>query len=152
MKQIEIFSDGSSLGNPGFGGYCALLRYRGLDKVVEGGRVDATNNQMELEAVLEALKALKEPCIIDLYSDSRYVCDGINDWLKNWIKKGFKEVKNKEMWQEYVKLSKRHEIRAHWVKGHAGHPENTLCDERARAFAQLLKDNPELGKSDKELF
>lgn len=140
-KNIEIFCDGSSLGNPGFGGWCAIIRYKETEKTISGSKIDATNNQMELLAVIEALKALKAPCNITITSDSNYVCEGINTWLKNWIKKNFKEVKNREMWQEYIALSKIHDIKAIWVKGHNNHKENTICDEIARREATILKEN-----------
>lgn len=140
MKKISLYCDGSSLGNPGDGGWCAILRYKSQERVISGSKKDATNNQMELQAVIEALKVLKEPCEILLYSDSKYVCEGINSWLSNWIKKQFKNVKNPELWQEFCCLSKTHKIRAYWVKGHAGHPENERCDKIAREEATQLKN------------
>ncbi|WP_027327221.1 ribonuclease HI [Helicobacter pametensis] len=139
MKKISLFCDGSSLGNPGAGGWCAILRYGQYERIISGGKAHATNNQMELLAVLEALKILKEPCEIMLYSDSKYVCEGINSWLANWIKKGFAQVKNPELWQEFCQLSKHHKITAHWVKGHAGHIENERCDQIARNEASKIK-------------
>ena len=139
MKKIYLFSDGSSLGNPGEGGYCAILRYNENEKIVSGGQKLATNNQMELKAVIEGLKALKEPCEVEIVSDSSYVVRGINEWLKNWIKKGFAKVKNPELWQEYIKAAKNHKIKATWVKGHAGHKENEICDKIAKEEALKLK-------------
>ncbi|ANV98775.1 ribonuclease HI [Helicobacter enhydrae] len=135
MKQVEIFCDGSSLGNPGAGGWCAIMRYQEVEKVLSGGEINVTNNQMELRAVIESLKALKFPCHIILYSDSRYVCEGINTWLKSWVQKDFKNVKNPTMWQEFLDVSCRHLIEARWVKGHNGHPENERCDKIAKAEA-----------------
>jgi len=140
MKQVHLYSDGSSLGNPGFGGYCAVLKFGGKQKIVSGGQELATNNQMELKAVIEGLKALKEPCKVIVTSDSSYVVNAINGWLANWIKKDFKKVKNTPLWREYIEVSTKHEIEAFWVKGHAGHPENELCDEVAREEATRLKN------------
>jgi ribonuclease HI len=139
MKKITIFSDGSSLGNPGAGGYCAILRYNNREKIVRGGEKETTNNRMELKAVIEALKALKEPCEIELISDSTYVVKGINEWLSNWIKKDFKGVKNPDLWKEFVLLAKNHKIKAVWVKAHNGHIENEKCDRIAKEEAEKLK-------------
>lgn len=140
MKTVQIFTDGSSLGNPGRGGWCAILRYGSNEKILSGNLQLATNNQMELRAAIEALKALKEPCKIELFSDSSYVVKGINEWLTNWQKKAFKNVKNSDMWQEYIEASKNHKIRAIWVEGHSGHTENEKCDEIARMRASELKE------------
>ncbi|PAF52387.1 ribonuclease HI [Helicobacter sp. 13S00477-4] len=146
MKLIKIFCDGSSLGNPGPGGYCAILQYQGNEKIISGGEGMSTNNRMELKAVIESLKCLKEPCKIHLYSDSKYVCDGIGIWLKDWIKKNFLNVKNIDLWQEYLAISKPHIIETYWVKGHNGHIENERCDSIAKAQALKYKkennDNP----------
>ena len=140
MKQVHLYSDGSSLGNPGFGGYCAVLKFGEHQKIVSGANKDVTNNQMELKAVIEGLKALKEPCEVEITSDSNYVVKAINEWLKNWIKKNFKGVKNPELWKEFLEVSAKHKLKANWVKGHAGHKENELCDTIAREEATRLKD------------
>ena len=140
MKKIEIFTDGSSLGNPGAGGWCALLRYKGKEKIISGGEKHTTNNKMELTAVIEALKALKEPCEIELYSDSTYVLKGIDEWIDNWIKKNFKNVKNPELWKEFLEISKPHKIHINWVKGHSGHKENEICDKIAKKEALKRKN------------
>jgi len=140
MKQVHLYSDGSSLGNPGFGGYCSILKFGEHQKIIKGGKRVATNNQMELKAVIEGLKALKEPCEVTITSDSNYVVRGINEWLKNWVKKNFKGVKNPELWKEFVDVSKKHKLKAIWVKGHAGHKENEICDTIAREEATRLKD------------
>jgi len=140
MKKIEIFTDGSCLGNPGSGGWCAILRYKGNEKILSGGEKNTTNNRMELTAVIEALKALKEPCEIELYSDSTYVLKGLNEWLDNWIKKDFKKVKNVDLWKKYVEVSKPHKIHINWVKGHSGHTENEICDKIAKEEAEKLRD------------
>ncbi len=139
MKKVHLFSDGSSLGNPGFGGYCAILRYKDVEKIVSGSQKDATNNQMELKAVIEGLKMLKEPCEVEIVSDSSYVVRGINEWLKNWIKKDFKGVKNPDLWKEYLEVAKKHKIKAIWVRGHDGHKENEKCDKIAKEEAEKLK-------------
>jgi ribonuclease HI len=140
MKKIEIFTDGSSLGNPGPGGWCAILRYKSHEKILKGSQYHTTNNKMELTAVIEALKALKEPCEIDLYSDSTYVLKGINEWLEGWKKKNFKGVKNPELWKEFLEVSKNHKINVFWVKGHSGHKENEICDKIAKEEAKRIKD------------
>ncbi len=140
MKKIEIFTDGSSLGNPGAGGWCAILRYKNNEKTISGGEKYTTNNKMELTAVIEALKALKEPCEIELYSDSIYVLKGINEWLENWIKKDFKKVKNIELWKNFLEISKPHIIHINWVKGHSGHKENEICDKIAKKEALKRKN------------
>lgn len=139
MKQIDIFTDGSSLGNPGEGGWCAIMRYKGIERTLCGNQRNATNNQMELLAVIEALKVLKEPCQVHLYSDSSYVTKGINEWIYGWVKKHFKNVKNPEMWQEYLDVAKPHKVKAFWVKGHDGHEENERCDKIARDEAAKLQ-------------
>jgi ribonuclease HI len=141
MKKIHLYTDGSSLGNPGFGGYCGILKFGKNEKIVSGGQVVATNNQMELKAVIEGIKVLKEPCSITVTSDSTYVVKGINEWLKNWVKKEFKNVKNPELWREYLEVSKSHKVLAIWVKGHAGHEENEKCDTIARGEAEVLQAN-----------
>ncbi len=141
MKNIHLYTDGSSLGNPGFGGYCGILKFGNNEKIVSGGQVVATNNQMELKAVIEGIKVLKEPCSITVTSDSTYVVKGINEWLKNWVKKEFKNVKNPELWREYLEVSKSHKVLAIWVKGHAGHEENEKCDTIARSEAEVLQAN-----------
>ncbi|CUU40777.1 MULTISPECIES: ribonuclease HI [Helicobacter] len=136
MKQVTLYCDGSSLGNPGAGGWCGILRFREKQKILRGGEPHTTNNRMELLAVVESLKALKEPCIVNLYSDSSYVCNGINEWLKKWQANAFKDVKNPDLWQSYLQVSAPHKVIAHWVKGHAGIADNELCDSLARESAR----------------
>jgi len=140
LKKIEIFTDGSSLGNPGPGGWCAILRYKSHEKILKGGETLTTNNRMELIAVIEALKVLKEPCEVELYSDSTYVVKGISEWLEGWIKKNFKNIKNSELWKEFINLSQNHIIRTNWVKGHSGHKENEICDKIAKEEALKRKN------------
>jgi len=144
MKKVYIYSDGSSLGNPGPGGWGTVLKYQDKTKEISGGKEYTTNNQMELQGAIEGLKLLKEPCEVELISDSKYVVQGINDWLTNWIKNNWKtaakkDVKNVELWQEYVKISQSHKVKATWVKGHAGHIENERCDILAKTEAEKLK-------------
>lgn len=140
MKQISLFSDGSALGNPGPGGYGTIIRYRQSEKILTGGEAHTTNNRMELLAVIEGLRALKEPCRVEVYSDSSYVVKGINEWLDTWVKRDFKKVKNPDLWKAYIKASALHHVHAIWVRGHVGHEENERCDQLARQMAQKYKD------------
>jgi ribonuclease HI len=139
LKKITLFSDGSSLGNPGPGGFGTIVRYNEHEKIISGGEAHTTNNRMELRGVIEGLKALKEPCDVSVFSDSSYVVNAINEWLAGWVKKSFKKVKNPDLWQEYLDVSQAHHIRAFWVKGHAGHEENERCDKIARDVAEKFK-------------
>ncbi len=137
MKHIEIFTDGACSGNPGPGGWGAILRWNGKEKELSGGEAETTNNRMELMAAISALETLKEPCSADLYTDSSYVRDGIGKWMFGWKKNGWrtadnKPVKNLELWQRLDEARKRHKVEWHWIKGHAGHPENERADELAR--------------------
>ena len=139
MKKITLFSDGSALGNPGPGGYGTILVYGDKEKIISGSQKHTTNNRMELKGAIEGLKALKEPCEVEIISDSSYVVKGINEWLSSWIKRDFKKVKNIDLWKEYIEVSKPHKIVATWVKGHNGHEENERCDEIARSEAEKEK-------------
>ncbi len=136
MKSVTLFCDGSSLGNPGPGGYGAILRYGEVEKIISGGEAHTTNNRMELRAAIEGLRALKEPCEVTIISDSSYVVRGINEWLAGWVKKEFKNVKNPDLWLEYLEVSKIHRIKGVWVRGHSGHIENERCDEIAKNEAK----------------
>jgi len=140
-KQITLYSDGSSLGNPGPGGYGGILEYNGHTKEYFGGEPHTTNNRMELRGVIEGLKMLKEPCDVEVVSDSSYVIKAINEWLEGWVKKGFKKVKNVDLWKEYLEVSKPHNIHGTWVRGHDGHPQNERCDELARTEAARIQQN-----------
>jgi ribonuclease HI len=140
VKKITLFSDGSALGNPGPGGYGAILRYNDKERIISGGELHTTNNRMELLGVIEGLKALKEACEVEVISDSSYVVKGINEWLGGWIKRDFAKVKNPDLWNEYIKVSKGHKIKATWVRGHNGHDENEKCDILAKEEAQKQKD------------
>ncbi len=142
MKHVEIFTDGACQGNPGPGGWGAVLRYKGTEKEISGGEKGTTNNRMELSAVIEALKLLKEPCSVTLYSDSQYVCNALKlGWAKKWRANGWMRNKkepalNPELWDELLKLCEKHTVEVVWVKGHAGHPENERCDALAVAAAR----------------
>ena len=136
MKQVEIFTDGACKGNPGPGGWGAVLRTGGHEKELSGHAPATTNNRMELTAVIEALGALKSPCEVALHTDSRYVIDGITKWIFGWQKNGWKSaakkpVLNVDLWQALLTATKPHKISWHWVKGHAGHPENERADKLA---------------------
>lgn len=140
MKQVYLFSDGSALGNPGPGGFGTILRFGDKEKEIVGSEPHTTNNRMELRGVIEGLRALKEPCEVIIVSDSSYVVKAINEWLENWVKKDFKKVKNVDLWQEYLEVSKPHKIEAKWVRGHDGHAENERCDLLAKNEAQKAKE------------
>ena len=135
--EVTIHTDGACSGNPGPGGWGAILRYNDTTKELHGGEADTTNNRMELMAAIEALNALKEPCEVDLYTDSSYVKDGIGGWIEGWKRNGWKTaakkpVKNAELWERLEKASDRHTVRWHWVRGHHGHDDNERADELAR--------------------
>lgn len=138
-KQITLYSDGSSLGNPGPGGYGGILEYKGKRREYSGAEPHTTNNRMELLAVIEGLKLLKEPCDVTVVSDSSYVVKAINEWLEGWVRKGFKKVKNVDLWEAYLTVAKPHMVRGIWIRGHDGHPENERCDEMARTEAEQIK-------------
>jgi len=143
MKKIEIFTDGACKGNPGPGGWGALLRYKGQEKSLYGGEKETTNNRMELTAAIEALRAIKEPCDIDLTTDSQYVRQGITEWINNWKARGWKTankqpVKNVDLWQQLDNLIAQHNVSWHWVKGHSGHRENEIADELANKGIEEL--------------
>lgn len=136
MKKIELYTDGACKGNPGPGGWGAVLRYGQYEKRLHGGQKNATNNQMELMAAIKGLKMLKEPCEVKLTTDSQYVRKGITEWVHNWKKNGWctaakAPVKNAELWQQLDEQCQRHKVTWFWVKGHSGHPENELADQLA---------------------
>lgn len=137
MTTVEIWTDGACSGNPGPGGWGALLRYGDKEKEIFGGAAETTNNQMELKAAIEALNALKKPCTVELTTDSQYVKGGMTGWIHGWKKNGWKTankkpVKNVELWQALDEAVARHKVNWHWIKGHAGHAENEKADELAR--------------------
>ena len=136
MNTVEIFTDGACRGNPGPGGWGVLMRYAGEEKSLWGGESDTTNNRMELNAVIEGLAALKRPCEVTLTSDSTYVLKGIQEWMPNWKKRGWKTaskqpVKNVDLWQKLDAVIGEHKIDWQWVKGHSGHRENEIADQLA---------------------
>ncbi|WP_208717135.1 ribonuclease HI [Actinobacillus indolicus] len=140
MKLVEIFTDGSCLGNPGPGGIGILLRYQGKEKQISQGYYLTTNNRMELRAVIDALNALKEPCQVRLHSDSQYMKNGIQKWIFNWKKNNWRTsnktpVKNQDLWIALDQAMSSHQVDWQWVKGHSGHRENEICDQLAKAGA-----------------
>lgn len=136
MKHVDIYTDGACRGNPGPGGYGAILVYGTREKELSGGEALTTNNRMELMAAIEGLSALKEPCKVTLYSDSKYLTDAfLQGWIDSWVRSGFNKVKNPDLWQRLLPLVRMHEVTFIWVKGHNGHPYNERCDALATAFA-----------------
>ena len=136
MKTVNIYTDGACRGNPGVGGWGALIEYENHNKEIFGGEKLTTNNQMELMAAIQGLKALSEKCNVNLTTDSKYVMDGINSWIKNWKRNNWKNsqkqnVKNKDLWIQLDKLNEQHDVKWHWVKGHSGHPQHELADQLA---------------------
>ena len=143
-KIVEIYTDGACSGNPGPGGYGSLLRYGDVTREISGCEKETTNNRMEMMAVIEALRQLKRPCRITLYTDSRYVMQGMTEWLSGWIKRNWinsqkKPVVNRDLWEKILELSRPHQIEWKWVPGHKGHPENERCDWLARNALKRCK-------------
>ena len=145
MKTVTIYTDGACSGNPGPGGWGAILRYKDTEKELSGGAADTTNNRMELTAVIEALALLKEPCVVELYSDSKYVIDGLSKgWARGWQKRGWiksdkKPALNPDLWERLLDLTDRHEMHYHWVKGHAENERNNRCDQMAVAESKKFQ-------------
>lgn len=145
LKHVDIYTDGSCRGNPGVGGWGAVLVYRGHEKELCGGEQMTTNNRMELTAVIAALEALREPCEVTLTSDSKYVIDALErGWAEHWRSRGWKKADNSpalnaDLWERLLGLMSRHRVRLVWVKGHAGHPYNERCDRLATAYADSLR-------------
>ncbi len=142
MKQLEIFTDGACKGNPGPGGWGAVIRYGKHEKEISGGEPDTTNNRMELAAAIQALKILIEPCHIKLHTDSKYVLDGITKWIHGWQRNGWKNaskqpVRNADLWRDLIDATARHQVEWIWVKGHNGHPENERADRLASDAAEV---------------
>ena len=145
MKSVEVFTDGACKGNPGPGGWGALLRFQGKEREIYGAEPETTNNRMELLAAIEGLRALREPCKVALTTDSVYVKNGITQWLPNWKKRGWKTaskqpVKNADLWRALDEQNQRHEVDWQWVKGHSGHRENEIADQLAnRGIEEMLQ-------------
>ena len=144
LPQVDIFTDGACKGNPGPGGWGAVLRFGDREREMSGGEAATTNNRMEMMAAIEALNALNRPCVVRLHTDSKYVLDGITKWVFGWQKRGWrtadnKPVKNVEIWQALLAAAARHEVTWRWVKGHAGHPENERADALACAAAEAMR-------------
>ncbi len=143
MKQVEIFTDGACKGNPGPGGWGVLLRMGGHEKELAGGESDTTNNRMELMAAIKGLNALVEPCTVTLYSDSKYVLDGMSKWIHGWQRNGWvnaskKPVRNADLWHDLIEAARPHHVTWNWVRGHSGHPENDRVDALASAEAARI--------------
>ena len=145
MKTVILYTDGACSGNPGPGGWGAILEYNGVRKEFSGGEEKTTNNRMELTGVIRGLQALKEPCIVELFSDSKYVIDALQKgWAKGWRKRGWiksdkKPALNPDLWEQLLLLTMKHEVHYHWVKGHAANEKNNRCDEMAVNQSQLFK-------------
>lgn len=145
MKTVTIYTDGACSGNPGPGGWGAILSFNGVEKELSGGEASTTNNRMELTAVIAALSALKEPCTVELYSDSKYVIDALQKrWVyswkaKGWIKSDKKPALNVDLWEQLLPLVEKHQLHYHWVKGHADNPKNNRCDQLAVAESRKYK-------------
>ena len=146
MKTVTLYTDGACSGNPGPGGWGAILSYNGVEKELSGGDANTTNNRMELLAVISGLEALKEPCRVELYSDSKYVIDGLSKgWAASWRKNGWRKADKKpalnpDLWEKLLNLVEKHELRYHWVKGHADNPYNNRCDQLAVTESQKYKE------------
>ena len=143
MKTVNIYTDGACKGNPGIGGWGVLIEYGDTQKEYFGGELNTTNNQMELTAAIEGLKALKEPCIVNLTTDSKYVMQGITSWIDNWKKNNWKsssnkDIKNKALWVELDKYVEKHDVKWSWVKGHSGHKQNEIADQLANKGIDTL--------------
>ena len=145
MKTVTLYKDGDCSGNPGPGGWGAILEWGGVEKELSGGEISTTNNRMELTAVIRGLQALKEPCVVELYSDSKYVIDALQKgWARSWRSKGWiksdkKPALNPDLWEILLDLAEKHELRCHWVKGHAENPKNNRCDELAVAESKKFR-------------
>jgi ribonuclease HI len=145
VTDVEAFTDGACLGNPGPGGWAALLRSKGTERLLSGGEAQTTNNRMELLAAIQALEALKRPCQVTVTTDSRYVMQGIEEWVPRWISNGWrtadkKPVKNQDLWERLSAATAPHQVRWQWVRGHAGHVENERVDQAAREQAEQFKE------------
>jgi ribonuclease HI len=141
---VQIYTDGACSGNPGPGGWGAILRFKGVEKELKGGESPTTNNRMEMMAVIESLTALSRPCVVEIYTDSEYVKKGMTEWLRGWKARGWKTadkkpVKNEDLWKRLDEAAARHQVSWHWVRGHAGHPENERADALARQGVEEVR-------------
>lgn len=146
LSHVEIFTDGSCLGNPGYGGWALILRHNGVEREMSGAAVETTNNRMEIQAAIEGLKALKRPCKVTLFTDSEYVRKGMIEWLRPWKARGWKTadrkpVKNVDLWEQLDAAMQPHKIEVIWVRGHNNHPENERVDLLARTAAENLRNS-----------
>jgi len=144
VKKVQIFTDGACSGNPGIGGWGAILRCGNNEKEICGGTERTTNNRMELKAVIAALESLNQGCEVSITTDSKYVMNGITQWIENWIRNGWrtrdrKEVKNRDLWQVLHEVSAKHKVSWHWIRGHSGHAENERCDKLATGWVEKFK-------------
>jgi len=144
-EKVALFTDGACLGNPGPGGWAALLRYKGSEKELSGGVRETTNNRMEMQAVIEGLKSLSRPCAVNIVTDSQYVLKGMTEWIAGWKRRNWRtadkqKVKNVDLWQELDAQASRHQVTWTWVRGHDGHAENERVDALARAAAEKVRD------------
>jgi ribonuclease HI len=138
--RVELYTDGACSGNPGPGGWGAILRYNGVEKEISGAEADTTNNRMEMTAAIRGLESLKRACKVDLYTDSKYLQQGVTEWMAGWKAKGWPvRIKNQDLWKELDVLVQKHDVRFHWVKGHAGHPENERADVLATEAIKTLR-------------
>ena len=150
LKQVEAHTDGACLGNPGPGGWAALLRWRGQERELVGAEAQTTNNRMELMGAIAALEALREPCEVMLQTDSQYVRQGITEWMPNWVRRNWRTaagepVKNRDLWERLQAACARHRIDWRWVKGHSGDPDNERVDALARAAAEGVRERAKQG-------
>ncbi|MCX7990866.1 MAG: ribonuclease HI [Proteobacteria bacterium] len=141
---VEIYTDGACSGNPGVGGWCAILRYGEKEKIISGGEKLTTNNRMELIAIIEALSHLKKRCNVKVYTDSHYLLKGVTQWLPVWLKNGWitsskKPVENRDLWEKLYELTNKHTTKWEWVRGHSGHRENEICDKIAKKEIERIK-------------
>jgi ribonuclease HI len=148
MKAVTVYTDGACLGNPGPGGYAAILKYLGHEKVLQGADPKTTNQRMELMAAIAGLNALKEACAVEVVSDSQYLIKGMTEWIKQWQAKGWKNgrgraVENRDLWEKLTSLAEKHQVKWTWVRGHNGHPENERCDRLANEAAQRNRRDPD---------
>lgn len=139
-KKVQLFTDGACSGNPGPGGWGAILRFDGVEKELSGGEALTTNNRMEMTAAIKGLEALKRSCRVDIYTDSKYLQQGVMEWMKGWKAKGWPDrIKNQDLWKQLDVLIQKHDVHFHWVKGHAGHPENERADVLATSAVEAFR-------------